>query len=228
MGRKIFVSYKHSDDSVKSIGRLGTARDYVDHLEDLFETDDNIYKGEEGDEDLSYLTQSTITEHLREKIRDSSITVVLISPNMKDSKRESDQWIPWEVSYSLRETVRTQGSDQTSHPNGILAVTLPDIASSCRYFIEENICPHCNARTLQTGRLFQILRDNMFNVKSPTFTSCGNHPPKTIYQGYSSYIHSVKWDDFVSDKDRYLEIAAKIRDEIDDYDITKVIEGGTG
>ena len=51
MARKIFVSYKHTDDSVEPINEETTARAYVDELIELFE-DDEIYKGE-GDEDLS-------------------------------------------------------------------------------------------------------------------------------------------------------------------------------
>ena len=38
-------------------------------------------------------------------------------------------------------------------------------------------------------------------------------PPETVYKGNSSYIHSVKWKDFVNNKDSYLAKAEEIRDK---------------
>ncbi len=222
MARKIFVSYKHADDSVQSIRGGTTARAYVDELIELFENDE-IYKGE-GDEDLSEFQDETIASHLKDKIYDSSLTLVLISPNMKDSRQnESDQWIPWEVSYSLKEIVR---HGRTSRTNAILAVVLPDQYSSYSYFLEDDTCPSCHCRVLKTLSLFQILRDNMFNIKRPTFNNCLRHPPSNpVYMGHSSYIDSVKWGDFIENKEYYLETAEGIRERIGDYNITKTVQG---
>ena len=57
MGKKIFVSYKYADSSVKSLNyKFGTTvRDYVNYLEEVLGKN-NIYKGEHDGEDLSDFT----------------------------------------------------------------------------------------------------------------------------------------------------------------------------
>lgn len=118
MGKKIFVSYKYADDNVQHLEsnlwfHKTTVRDYVDELEKYIDGTDHIYKGESDDEDLSGYSEDTIWEKLKDRIYDSSITIVMISPGMKEiGKSDSSQWIPWEVSFSLKETTR---NDRTSH-----------------------------------------------------------------------------------------------------------------
>ena len=223
MASKIFVSYKHKDYNVYPInGGITTARDYVDELMKLFEGDE-IYKGER-DEDLSRFKNETIRSHLRDKIYDSSVTLVLISPNMKDPYQlESDQWIPWEVSYSLKNIVR---NGRTSLTNGILAVVLPDHYSSYSYFLKDHTCDHCRCTILETGSLFQILKDNMFNIKEDkcSYYTCPNRCSNIVfYRGQPSYIGSVKWCDFIQNKEIYLQMAEERRDKIDDYEIRKMV-----
>ena len=223
MSKKIFVSYKHNDENVAKLSEdhKNTARDYVDHLIDT-QLDDEIYKGE-GNEDLSEFKDATIRSRLKDKIHDSSITLVLISPNMKEPHTaEQDQWIPWEISYSLKEITR---NDKTSHTNAILAVVLPDRNNKYSYFIEDNTCQHCHCGTLKTNKLFHILKNNMFNIKEPTFNNCSNHNSAApVYTGESSYVYSVKWCDFLSNKNHYLEKVISIRDNRKKYNITKEIQ----
>ena len=220
MGRKIFVSYKHKDSNVENLSGYGnTARAYVDNLIEK-RLNDEIYKGE-GDEDISQFKDETIKSRLKDKIHDSSITIVLISPGMKESNnKESDQWIPWEISYSLKEIIR---NDKTSHTNGILAVVLPDSSGSYSYMFKES-CTHCKSRSIQTQKLFQIIRDNTFNhINKESNKSTCEYCNVSFYTGNSSYIEIVKWHDFISNKNHYLDETVKRRDDRKSYVIVKEI-----
>ena len=150
MGRKIFVSYKYKDRDVQQLPGVSSftwVRDYVDYIADHLVESGHVYKGEDNTEDLSDKSETYIWNHLKDKIYDSSVTVVLISPNMKEpGKWQRSQWIPWEIEYSLQETTR---SDNTSHRNAILAVILPDKNGSYNYY--------------NTDSLFPILKDNIEN-----------------------------------------------------------------
>lgn len=142
MGRKVFISYKYKDNDVKSIPGVTQPTwpcHYVDYVRYTILADDDIYKGEDSDEDISYWPEDRIWQHLRNKIYDSTITIVLISPNMKEpGKWQRSQWIPWEISFSLRETTR---NDRTSHNNAILAVILPDKNGSYEYYNQDSLFP---------------------------------------------------------------------------------------
>lgn len=225
VGRKIFISYKYADDEVFSEDEnKKTVRDYVDEIEEKIDKSDHIYKGESDGEDLSNLSEERIWELLKNRIYDSSITIVMISKNMKESnKPEKDQWIPREISYSLKEVnrINSKGDPIKSKTNAILAVVIPDKENSYDYYIEDNDCCLSKCRTLKTYTLFKILSKNMFNIKKPDKYKCD--ADSTIYRGYSSYIYSVKWEDFIKNMNKYLEIAEKNQANINDYDVVKEI-----
>ena len=228
MGHKIFVSYKYHDINVKKITNdywhTDTVRDYVDKLQEYFDTTDDVYKGEEDGEDLSKLEDDVIWEKLKDRIYDSTLTIVLISPNMKTTQVERDQWIPWEISYSLKEVSRRNkaGNMVTSSSNAILAIVLPDISGSYSYYIEERNCCNSPCKLLRTNSLFSILRKNMFNIKTPDKNICSTF--NEIYHGDSSYIFSVKWCDFIEEPNEYIEKAFYLQNSIEKFDISKEID----
>lgn len=221
MGKKIFASYKYSDDNVESLPGKGwfestTVRDYVDKLEDLLVDEDDIYKGESDGEDLSNWTEDDIEKHLKNRIYDSTITIVFISKGMKENLPENDQWIPWEVCYSIKEITR---GGRTSQSNAVLCVVIPDSNGSYEYIMSQDT--ECNCTNYKTDFLFPILRKNMFNVKEPNTSTCNN---QTVYHGYSSYLHMVKWEDFEKDYKAQLDISVYLKDNIEDYNLCKKLE----
>ena len=107
--KRIFISYKYADNQVENLSLYedSMVRDNVTKFEEMLDLSDNIYKGESDGEDLSNLYEETIWQKLKDRIYDSSITVIFISPGMKEAwKEDKDQWIPWEASYSLKEVLR--------------------------------------------------------------------------------------------------------------------------
>ena len=147
MGHKIFVSYKFADDDVYNITNSmegSTVRDYVDKIEETLKSDesDHIYKGESDGEDLSYLSDDTIWQKLRNRIYDSTLTIVMISPNMRNRyKKEKQQWIPREISYCLKEVSRIDknGTPVKSKTNAMLAVVVPDKNNDYSYYTYEKM-----------------------------------------------------------------------------------------
>ncbi len=225
MGKKIFISYKYADKLVRQFQGHSfwynptTVRDYVDVLQKKIDRSDHINKGEDDGEDMSSLADSTIASKLGDKIFDSSVTIVFISKGMKyPHKADKDQWIPWEISYSLKEQSRQYANSKT---NAVLAVVLPDENGSYDYFITHNQCLNCSCRTLHANTLFEILKQNMFNQINKTRKNCSSG--SEVFIGHSSYIHSVKWEDFINDINHHIDIAVTIWQNRNDYNIRKSV-----
>lgn len=156
------------------------------------------FKGENGEN----LSESTIKEKLKNKIHDSSLTIVFISPNMKNSfESEKNQWIPWEISYSLKDIER---GGLRSRTNAILAVVIPDICGTYNYFEDYS-------GNVKKYNLFNILAKNMDNRENWANTN------------EKSYIKTIKWSSFIGDINYYIEKAIEIKSNINYYKVVKEI-----
>lgn len=227
MARKVFVSYKYADELVadlkkttliyvgndlRAVSRKTKARDYVDLLQDKIGKD-HINLGEKDGESLTDFSDGSIETSLKNKIRQSSVTIVLISKGMKTSDNENNQWVPWEVSYSLR---TVPSGSYTKQMNAILGVVLPDETGTYDWYYKSN--SECNCTTHFTGKLFKILRDNTFNIKKKEFKECNGI--QIHINSEPSFFKSVKWSDFMHGTmyNSYIETAINIKNNKGQYD----------
>lgn len=240
-GHRIFISYKYYDTNVyqkiehrlfnENLKRsLLTPRDYVDVLSEYLDNHSPHYcKAEDDNNDLSQLSDDAIWEILKDKIYDSTMTIVIISPNMKEAnKKDREQWIPWEIKYSLDNNTRhnSAGNEISSHTNAMLAIVLPDKDNSYSYYFENKKCCNNGCRLNKTNTLFNILRRNTFNKKKNEMQyNC--FIGDTIYKGDAhSYIPFVKWCD-VDSKDKLekaIEHSYEIQSKKEQYDISHEID----
>jgi len=227
MARKVFVSYKYADEQVPDLDMfdeitnvLGTfklkrntrVRDFVDLLQKKIGSD-HINLGEKDGESLAEFSDESIETSLKEKIFQSSVTIVMISKGMVSPTVEYEQWIPWEISYSMRTVPR---ENKTSQMNAVLGVVLPDKNNSYDWYYTHNSA--CNSITHHTSQLFEILSKNMFNIKKPEQTICNG---TTINHGEASYIKTIKWKDFMYENnfDGYINTSILIRDNKQAYNL---------
>ena len=76
MAHKTFISYKYSE-----------AQDLRDAIIDAMGDDASYYQGETSESpDLTDTSTENIKKHLRDMMFDTSVTIVLITPHMKESK----------------------------------------------------------------------------------------------------------------------------------------------
>ena len=106
MAHKTFISYKYSE-----------AQGLRDNIIKKLGDDASYYKGETSESpDLTDTSTENIKKNLTDMMYDTSVTIVIISPNMKKSK-----WIDWEIEYCLKNISR---KNRTSHTNGIVGVIM--------------------------------------------------------------------------------------------------------
>jgi len=200
MARETFVSYKHSeaqvirDDILKALGEDAT-----------------YYQGETSDSpDLTDTSTENIKRNLADMIHGTSVTIVVISPNLKQSN-----WIDWEIEYSLKEITR---EDNTSRTNGIVGVIMKH-NGDYTWIVGENSCADgCKPRTIKDSKLYKVISDNRFNLKEPKY-ACERCKRVDILSG--SYISLIEEEDFLKDTSKYIENAYEKSQEVDTFNISK-------
>ena len=197
MARKTFISYKYSDVVA------GASNNLRDRIIAKLGEDAKFYRGEDGyTKDLSSRSASYIRETLKKMIRDTSVTILILSPNMKLS-----QWMNWELSYSLSEITR---NGRVSHSNGVVAVVQKKetfgFGGGYDWFMSWN-------GDWDISKAFELVRINQGNKKLYAPTSFS-----------SNYIDIVSEDKFLRDPNKYIEEAYEKSQNINYYNVRK--QGG--
>ena len=145
---------------------------------------------------------------------DTSVTILIISPNMNDSN-----WIPWEISYCLKEISR---KDRTSKTNGIVGVVMEQ-NNSCNWFMKRKSNKYHDGNVIECDedKVPEIVRKNRYN-SNPAIYHCDKCK---YYDGmYGSYISYVEEKDFLKNPNKYIEIAYNKAVDVDKYTIIKQID----
>ena len=201
MAHKTFISYKYSE-----------AQSLRDDIIDSLGTDATYYKGETSESpDLNDTTTENIKKNLADMMYDTSVTIVIISPNIIDSN-----WIDWEIEYSLKNITR---KNRQSHVNGIVGVIMKYNGGYSWFKNTVNNSDGCSVTQYESTKVYDIINNNRFN-QNPIKYSCDIC--KTVNALTGSYISYVEEKDFLSDPNKYIENAYdKSEDDASGYDIIK-------
>lgn len=152
----------------------------------------------------------TIKKKLKDMMFDTSVTIVIISPHMKESK-----WIDWEIEYSLSKISR---KNRTSQRNGLVGVNMK-INGSYEWIknTHENV-DGCCVSTYRTSYMYDIINNNRHNQspKQYSFNKC-----KCVDWSTGSYISLVEEEDFLKNPSKYIDNAFdKSENDASGYDIS--------
>lgn len=201
MARKTFIAYKYSE-----------AQDLRDTIINALGDDATYYNGETADSpDLTGTTVENIKKNLTAMMHGTSVTIIVVSPNLKDSK-----WVDWEIEYSLKEITR---EDRTSRTNGIVGV-IKKVGGGYDWLISISTKDDgCSVRTVDSDILYKIINENRYNLKGDDKYACKQC--KTYGQLIGSYISLIREDDFLENPQKYIDNSYEKCQNLDNYEIFK-------
>lgn len=196
MAWNVFISFRFADG--------GQYKEYLSNL--LLRNDSTVDFSE--DEDRSQMSDETIKQYLYGKLRRSSITIVLLTPQAINHRKnwfgDYDDWMYDEIRYSLEDR-------EQNGTNGLIAVYTPEAADMLVY-------SNNGTGTKVIRDVDNLFRKNMMNVK-PLYKV--DRRPVIFDCDYDSYCSLVPWNLFIDDIDKYVNIAAAKRNIVERYDIVK-------
>ncbi len=204
--KKIFMSFRYKDGHQLK-------ETIVDKLVEM-----NFAIDKSEDKDRKEMTDETIKKYIYQKLSDTSITLVLLTPMAvnyrKDNSGDYDDWLYDELRYSLE--------DRTSNKtNGVIAIYTPE-AEPMLIVRNTHTCSKCNTqKKVNTIKHFDnLVRNNMMNVKKDYKK---NKCDDLFDSDYDSYISLVAVDTFLSNPQKYLDIAEEKRQNTYKYDLNKIL-----
>lgn len=201
MARETFISYKHSE-----------AQDLRDTIIEKLGNDARYYSGETADSpDMSGETVDRIKNSLKDKIFGTSVTIIIISPNIKDSN-----WIDWEIEYSLKEYKR---QSTTSRTNGLVGVIMKHNGSYDWLVRQNQNSDGCSTRYIDDSKLYDIINGNRYNLNTDDKYSCPTC--QSFDQLSGSYIALVNEETFLNNPNYYIENAYDKSKATSNYNLKK-------
>lgn len=202
MATKVFISFRFSD-----------GKEIKDELVDLFDESTEVINRSE-DVDRSQMSEDTIQEYLYEKLKDTSVTIVLLTPEAVSYRKNwignYDDWLYDELRYSLEDR-------KNNRTNGIVAVYTDD-AKNMILESSSHYCSHCQeTKSCRTLKFFDNLaRKNMLNIKQSYKKNLCND----LYDdSHDSYISLVSLEEFKQDHTKYIDNAKDKRDRLHEFNI---------
>ncbi len=177
MAHKTFISYKYSE-----------AQNLRDRIIKALGEDALYYQGETSDSpDLTDTTTENIKKNLADMMHNTSVLIVIISPNMKKSK-----WIDWEIEYCLKEITR---KDRTSRTNGVVGVIMK-VNGGYDWF--EHLVQHsgsCVCRVMQydESKVYDIIRKNRYNQNPEQYKCDICESIDALNGSYIAYVEEKKF-----------------------------------
>jgi hypothetical protein len=201
MARETFIAYKYSE-----------AQDVRDEIIRQLGDDASYYQGETADSpDLTDTSVENIKENLKDMIFGTSVTIVIVSPNLKFSK-----WVDWEIEYSLKEYKR---GNTTSRTNGIVGVVMK-VNGNYDWLISSYQNPDgCSTRSIDNTRLYDIINNNRFNLNTVNKFSCPTCEAFDQLDG--SFISLIEQDRFLGSPRHFIENSYIKSKSIENYKLSK-------